>query len=200
MFDRWLRARLAPALDGLARPLDGIPADAVTWLGLGVGLGVLPVLAGGYYLPALGLIGLNRLLDGLDGALARRRGPTAYGAYLDIVCDMLFYGAVVMGMGLARPGYGLWSALLLFGFLGTSSSFLAYAALGVSSPQDGRGLYFLAGLAEGGETIAFFCAFCLFPRQYPLLAASFAGLCFLTTFGWLGQVGIRLKGRGVRPG
>jgi hypothetical protein len=33
---------------------------------------------------------------------------------------------------------------------------------------------------EGGETIAFFVLFCLFPAYFPTLAIVFAMLCLLT--------------------
>jgi hypothetical protein len=33
---------------------------------------------------------------------------------------------------------------------------------------------------EGGETIAFFLLFCLFPTFFPTLATVFAALCLLT--------------------
>ncbi|MGT4046616.1 CDP-alcohol phosphatidyltransferase family protein [Escherichia coli] len=51
----------------------------------------LPFLALGWYLAALVVILLNRLLDGLDGALARRRGLTDAGGFLDISLDFLFF-------------------------------------------------------------------------------------------------------------
>ncbi|PKL80102.1 MAG: hypothetical protein CVV27_00935 [Candidatus Melainabacteria bacterium HGW-Melainabacteria-1] len=181
MLDRWLRPLIARPLDLLASLLakTGLPPAALTWLGLGVGLSTLPLMAQHHYQAALACILLNRLLDGLDGALARRLQRTSpYGAWLDIVCDMLFYGAVVLGMALALPDHAFYSALLLFGFLGTSSSLLAAAAL--FKPTDERGLYFAPGLVEGSETLLFFVAFCLMPYIYPTLALVFATLCFVT--------------------
>jgi phosphatidylglycerophosphate synthase len=50
----------------------------------------LPFLALRWYGAALAAILLNRLLDGLDGALARRRGLTDAGGFLDISLDFLF--------------------------------------------------------------------------------------------------------------
>ncbi|WP_435891264.1 CDP-alcohol phosphatidyltransferase family protein, partial [Klebsiella pneumoniae] len=41
------------------------------------------------------------LLDGLDGALARRRGLTDAGGFLDIALDFLFYALVPFGFILA---------------------------------------------------------------------------------------------------
>lgn len=47
------------------------------------------------------LILLNRLFDGLDGAVARAAGPTDLGGYLDIVADFAFYVSVPVGSGFA---------------------------------------------------------------------------------------------------
>lgn len=190
MLDRWTRIWIARPLDTLAAGCQkiGLKPNGLTLLGLGVGLGVIPVLAAHQYQWAIGVILLRSLIDGLDGALARRVGTTAYGAWLDIVCDMLFYGAVVFGMALALPDHAFWSALLLFSFLGTSSSVLAYAAIaprqaGAKSPDgrnDGRGLVFLPGLIEGTETLIFLLAICRYYFIYPTLALIFSALCFIT--------------------
>ncbi len=201
MFDRWTRRLIKQPLAPLAIGLNrlGISPNAVTWTGFVIGLGVLPTLAVQRYDLALICLVINRLFDGLDGELARRVGSSDYGGYLDIICDMIFYGAVVFGMALAQPQHALWSALLLFGFLGTSSSFLAYAALANESEiqaaedSDPRSFYFLEGLAEGTETLLFFMAFLLWPQYYQPLAILFAGLCFATTFGRLFGVARRLK-------
>lgn len=201
MLDRWtrplLKRPLKPLATGLARL--GLPANAITLAGLGIGLGVLPTLAYQRYDWALLCLVVNRLFDGLDGEVARQLGSSDYGGYLDIVCDMLFYGALVFGMALAQPQHALWSALLLFGFLGSASSFLAYAALArqhelaVSAQADPRSFYFLEGLAEGTETILFFGAFLLWPQAYRPLAIGFAVLCFVTTLTRLLGVARRLK-------
>ena len=114
---RWLDPPLNRAGAWLAR--RGTPADATTLVGLAVGLLALPLLAGGHYGWALPVILLNRLIDGLDGAIARQGSPTAFGGYLDIVCDMAFYAAVPLGFALASPANAVWAALLLASFVCT---------------------------------------------------------------------------------
>ena len=92
-----------------------------------------------------------------------------------------------MGFALAQPQRNaLSSAVLLFSFIGTGSSFLGLAVFaqrrGISAPQFPRkGLYFIGGFAEGFETIVCFVLMCLFPAQYTTFAWSFAVLCFATT-------------------
>lgn len=84
----------------------------------------LPFLALGWYGAALAAIVLNRLLDGLDGALARRRGLSDAGGFLDISLDFLFYALVPFGFIVADPAQNaLAGGWLLFAFIGTGSSF-----------------------------------------------------------------------------
>jgi phosphatidylglycerophosphate synthase len=143
-------------------------------------------LAAGAYGATLVAILINRLADGLDGAVARRTGASDLGGYLDIVCDFLFYAAVVFGFVLAAPENRLPGAFLLFAFIGTGSSFLAFAALaarrGIETRARGaKSLSYLGGLTEGTETIALFAAVCLFPAAFGPLAWIFGAACWLTT-------------------
>ena len=114
-------------------------ANAFSLAGLAIGLTVIPLLAWGRYDMALLVILLNRLIDGLDGAIARSRGTTPFGGYLDIMCDMGFYAAVPLGFALARPDNALWAAVLLASFVCTASSFLGRAVLAAQrgEPDDG---------------------------------------------------------------
>ena len=132
MLDRHLHPRIKPLLHQCVRVLDkpGITPDGLTLVGFAIGVLALPFLALGWYPAALVAIVLNRLLDGLDGALARRRGLTDAGGFLDIALDFLFYALVPFGFALAAPAENaLAAAWLLFAFIGTGSSFLAFAAL-----------------------------------------------------------------------
>ena len=144
MLDRHIHPRVKPALNRLAAWLDkpGITPDGLTVAGFTVGVLALPFLALGWYLAALVAIVFNRLLDGLDGALARRRGLTDSGGFLDIALDFLFYALVPFGFALAAPVENvLAAAWLLFAFIGTGSSFLAFAALAAK----GKGVLKLGG-------------------------------------------------------
>lgn len=197
MFDRRLIAvqetMLAPTARWLAA--RGVSADTISVTGFCIGLAALPLIAASAYLPALACIALNRLLDGLDGAVARLNGPTDRGAFLDIALDFFFYGSVPVGFALAAPGTNaLPAALLLLSFIGTGSSFLAFAAIShkrgqALKPFPGKGIQFVGGLTEGAETIAIFVAMCMFPSAFPVLAYLFAAMAFVTTatrwwWGW----------------
>ncbi len=197
MFDRHLQPLQKRLLEPPAARLAqaGISADAISILGFVVGLTVVPLLAYGQYMAALAAILANRALDGLDGALARRTRPTDRGAFLDIALDFVFYALVPFGFALADPAANaLPAATLLLAFVGTGSSFLAFAAIagqrGMSSATyPGKGIHYIGGLTEGAETIAVFMAMCLWPSAFEIIAYAFAALCGLTTltrwrWGW----------------
>jgi phosphatidylglycerophosphate synthase len=189
MFDRYLHPLTGRFADRLAPffAQRGISADQLSVLGLMTGFAALPLLAFEHYSWALVAFLSNRIIDALDGAVARLSGPTDRGAFLDIALDFFVYGAVPMGFALAQPERNaLSSAVLLFSFIGTGSSFLGLAVFaqrrGISAPQFPRkGLYFIGGFAEGFETIVCFVLMCLFPAQYTTFAWIFAVLCFATT-------------------
>lgn len=173
----------------------GLRADQITIAGFVLGLCALPALAFGAHGAALVFILLNRLADGLDGAVARIVGATDRGAFLDTALDFLFYALVPLGFALSDPAANaLPAAVLIASFVGTGSSFLAFAVIAarrgiVSHGYPAKGIYYLGGLSEGAETIAFFVAICLVPSAFPILALVFAAACAVTTLtrwhmGW----------------
>jgi len=187
MLDSMLRPLIDPPLNSTARLLarTGITANALTVAGVLVALAAGVALALGHYGVALALILLNRLLDGLDGPLARLRGSTDFGGYLDIVCDFSFYAVIPLGFGLADGRNLLPAASLLAAFLGAGTSFLAYAIIaakhGLTTEVQGKkSFFFQGGLCEGTETIAVFVAACLWPQWFPQLAYGYAALCVVT--------------------
>jgi phosphatidylglycerophosphate synthase len=187
MLDARLRPIVDPPLDraGAWLARRGVGADAVTVAGFALGLGGAAALALQAHGLALLLILANRLCDGLDGAVARRRGPSDLGGYLDITLDFVFYAAVPFAFALGRPEEALAAAFLVFSFVGTGTSFLAYAVIaakrGLTTEMRGpKSFYHLGGLTEGTETIALFAALCLWPDAFAWLAWGFGALCWLT--------------------
>lgn len=197
MFDRALQPLLRRGYEAPARKLvaAGVSADALTLTGFAFGLGGAACTALHAFWMALLCLLVSRILDGLDGAVARLVGPTERGAFLDIALDFVVYASLPFGFALADPAANaLPAAALLFGFMGTSSSFLAFAAVAGRRGLDvGRlphkGIHYLGGLTEGAETIAFLALMCLMPSRFPVLAWIFAALCAVTTctrlaWGW----------------
>jgi phosphatidylglycerophosphate synthase len=188
MLDRSFLQFAAPVIRAVAGRVHkgGVSADLVTVVGFGFGMGAAVVIVSGHPLAGLVLLLINRVCDGLDGAVARLAGPTPRGAFLDIAFDFLFYAAIPLAFAVADPGQNaLPAAVLLAAFIGTGSTFLAFAAaaakLGAAAPESpSKGFYYLGGLTEGAETIGCFALMCLWPQGFPVLAYGFAGLCGVT--------------------
>lgn len=203
MLDGWARRRIDPALDAMGAKLAarGVPADAVTLLAFGLGMIAAALVWVGWFLPALALLLLSRLGDGLDGAVAKASRRTDRGGFLDIVLDFAFYGAVPLGFVLNDPAAnGMAGAVLLFSFYVNGASFLAFAALaakrGLSSVARGeKSIVFMTGLAEATETILAFVLMCLFPAWFPVIAYAFAALTLYTALSRI-VVAWRVLGRG----
>ncbi len=195
MLDRHAQRWLLPALVAMGRMLvrAGVGADALTWLGFILGLAAAAAIAWHAWMAGLVLLLASRLLDGLDGTVARMTEPTDAGAFLDIALDFVFYAAIPLAFAVANPAANaLAAAVLLASFIGTGSSFLAFAALAqkrglTDTALPGKSFYFLGGLTEATETIAVFAAMCVWPGQFTGLAYGFAALCAVTAgmrVGW----------------
>lgn len=188
MFDAALRQYIDPPLNKLGAVVAalGVSANVVTLAGFFIGMAALPFIISEQYIIALCLILLNRIFDGLDGAVARQTLLSDFGGYLDIVSDFIFYSGVVFAFAWARPENTLIGAFLIFSFMGTAATFLAYAALAakLNISTDIRGiksLYYLGGLAEGAETIVVFILICLLPGYFTWIALVFGMMCWITT-------------------
>lgn len=187
MFDARLRPLIDPPLNAIGQRIAraGISANQVTLAGLAVGLGGAVAIAERGYLLGLALVLFSRVLDGLDGAVARATAKTDFGGYLDIVCDFAFYVAVPVGFGLAAADNSTFALVLVASFTVTGVSFLAFAALAAQRGIDATALgsksfFYHSGLAEGGETIAVFAAMCLWPAGFAWLASGYSLLCVMT--------------------
>jgi phosphatidylglycerophosphate synthase len=207
MLDRLAVTRLKPALDAIAVQAVrvGIAADTVTWLGFVVGISGAGAIAMGESLWGLALLLASRLADGLDGAIARATRPTHRGAFLDITLDFVFYASVPLAFAIADPARNaLPAAVLLASFIGTGSSFLAFAVLAErqglkNAVLPSKGFYYLGGLTEATETLICFACMCLWPQHFAWWAYGFAALCGLTTATRVIGGARRLGGSGVDP-
>ncbi|MFO1033644.1 MAG: CDP-alcohol phosphatidyltransferase family protein [Hyphomicrobiales bacterium] len=132
MLDKMLLRATKPAVEFVAGQLRrrGVSADQVTLTGFAGGVVAAGLIALGHPGLALWPLLFNRLCDGLDGAVARGSGASDRGAFLDISLDFIFYGLIPLAFALMDPAAnGVYAALLLAAFIGTGSSFLAYAIL-----------------------------------------------------------------------
>jgi phosphatidylglycerophosphate synthase len=197
MLDRYATVLIRPPLTATARVLvrAGLGANTITIIGFLIGLFAAVLIASGAYMAGAMAIFASRLCDGLDGAVARLTQATDAGGFLDIALDFLFYASIPLAFAIGNSAeHALPAAVLLAAFIGTGSSFLAFAVLAakrglqdLSTP--GKSFYFLGGLTEATETLAFFIAMCIWPEHFAVLAYAFAALCGITIstriwWGW----------------
>lgn len=197
MLDRFMLDLSRPALNAMATRMAGRgwTADQVTFAGLGLGLAAAALVAFGHaWLALVPLLG-GRLLDGLDGAVARSTEQTDRGAFLDIGFDFIFYAAMPLSFAIADPaGNAFAAAILLAAFVTTGTSFLAYAVIaekrGLKSlSYPSKSFYYLGGLTEGTETVICFMLMCAMPSWFAILAFVYAAMCAVTSItrlaaGW----------------
>ncbi len=194
MFDASLRPIIDPPLNWLAGGciVAGLTANRLTILGFVLGIFCAVFVSMGLFLVALICLLLNRLCDGLDGAVARRQGSSDFGGYLDIVCDFIFYALVPFSFVIFSSEHAIAAGFLMLSFVGTGSSFLAYAILEAKNsdvlrgeeakrPLNKKSFFYLGGLTEGTETIAVFTLMLLFPAWFGIFAWVFGSLCIITT-------------------
>ncbi|WP_417670627.1 CDP-alcohol phosphatidyltransferase family protein [Roseibium sp.] len=188
MFDARLRPLIDPPLNrgGKWLAMRGISPNQVTLTGFGCAVAAMTSIWAGAFVLALVFVLLNRLCDGLDGAVARVHGKTDLGGYLDIVLDFVFYGGVPLAFAALDPSANaLAAAALLFSFYANGSAFLAFAIIAekrglVTTAQGQKSLFYLSGIAEGAETITLFCIMCLWPSGFAILAYGFAAICVVS--------------------
>lgn len=188
MLDGVVRKQIDPVLDAIGKKMAGagITANGVTIAAFFVGVAAMISISQMWFWTGLILLLVSRLLDGLDGCVARATSPTDFGGYLDIVLDFAFYGMIPLAFIIVSPvENAIAGGVLILSFYVNGASFLAYATMAekrdLSTNQRGsKSLYFTTGLAEGTETIVTFVLFCLLPQWFALIAYIFAGICFYT--------------------
>jgi phosphatidylglycerophosphate synthase len=194
MFDRQVLALTKPIVDKIAARLHamGLSANQISITGFGFGMLAALLIAHGNITAAIAPLLINRLMDGLDGAVARLGTTSDRGAFLDITLDFLFYASIPLAFAFCNPpANALAASALLASFIGTGTSFLAYAIIAEkrgdrSSNYPSKGFFYLGGLTEGLETVLCFVAMCIWPLHFASIAYIYAGMCSLTTLTRLG--------------
>lgn len=191
MIDKVLREPKEALLTPLVRgPLRHVHPTAVSVVAAGVGLAAGAAAWQEAYMLALALWGANRVLDGLDGTLARVTGRQSdLGAYLDIVLDHLVAAVIALGLAVAAgtPAAFLALALLLGAFYINGASWMYLAAIlekrsaGAARRGELTTVTMPSGLIEGAETVLFYTLFLLFPGALVPLFCLMAALVAVTT-------------------
>ena len=173
MFDQYLRGLKDRLLTPVARVLGPrLQPNTITWLACGAGIASALAVMGGRMGLALSLWLANRVLDGLDGTLARVHGREShFGAYLDIVLDFVVYAAIPVAIVAAGRSYELALAgvLLLGSFYVNAASWMYLAAVlemrrqGAAARGEATTITMPPGLVAGTETVVFYTLFFLLP-------------------------------------
>ena len=185
MLDHTLRAYKDDLLRPLACQLRRVSPNSITMLAMVVGLAAAGAAATQWYWLALGLWLLNRILDGLDGMVARTHDRQSdFGGYLDIVLDFIVYAAVPIGLYVGNPtainALALVALLAAFYVNGASwiylSAILEKRAAGAGARGELTTVTMPAGLVGGAETVLFYSAFLIWPGIMPWLFAAMAAM------------------------
>ncbi|MEM1039837.1 MAG: CDP-alcohol phosphatidyltransferase family protein [Pseudomonadota bacterium] len=189
MLDTRIRRLIDPPVDALGARLHaaGVTANRVTWAGFVLGVVAAGLIAAQAYSLGLVLLLLSRLLDALDGAVARAGEKTDLGGFLDIVLDFAFYGMIPFAFIVADPqANALAGGFVLLAFYINGASFLTYALMAEKRGLDetargSKSLLYTTGLAEATETIIVFVLWCLFPAWFSVIAVVFGIIVLITT-------------------
>ncbi len=186
MLDQWLRETKDAVFRPLIRgPLRTTPPERVTRAAFVAGLACALCAASGFYRAALALWGVNRLLDGLDGTMARvQKSQSDWGGYQDILLDHVVYALVPLGIAFAQaqPSVMAACALLQASYFVNTISWCYLAALlekrqaGAASRGESTSITMPSALIEGTETVLFFSLFLLCPAWSGPLFSLKAGL------------------------
>ncbi|ORX35093.1 hypothetical protein BD324DRAFT_652809 [Kockovaella imperatae] len=179
MLDRALR----PVKEVILQPCLGfIPASlspmSITYLGFAIGLSS-PLFAclGSDRLALIAWL-LNRLLDGLDGTVARLRSrQTSWGGFMDIVCDFTIYTLLPIGIAYSPsaplPNETMLPLALLLGSFHINNVILFYLASAVpptTTVKEMTSLQMIPALIEGSESFCFFTIMILCPSWFKEIA------------------------------
>ncbi len=186
MLDTAARELTGPLLDRAAKRLAavGISATTITAVGWAAGVAACIAVTHGAWKLALTLWLLNRLLDGLDGAVARQVGPTNLGGFLDILADFSIYSGFVLAIAIEIPAARLACVALLVSYYLSGTAFLALSSilerLHFEHYRDARSLRFVGGFAEGTETVITYALIALLPQHAETIVWIFTVAVALT--------------------
>lgn len=187
MLDTRARRLTGPLLDRAAGPLAaaGVSPMTITAAGWVAGVAACVAVTRGAWSIALVLWLLNRVLDGLDGAVARRVGPTELGGFLDILADFSIYAGFVLAIAIEVPEARLACIVLLVAYYLSGAAFLALSSilerLRLEQNRDVRSLRFVGGLAEGTETVIAYALITILPQHAVVIVWVFTLAVAITT-------------------
>lgn len=187
MFDAPVRRMLPRVLAGVVAPLvrAGVSPNLLSGLGALLAVAAAGAIVGGQALVGLLLWLASRLLDALDGLVARASSQNSlFGGYLDITLDMLAYGAMVLAFACVHADHTFLMLCVMFGYLLVTTTTLALSSMlereAREHPGNDRSLQFTPGYAEAGETTVVYVAWTLFPEYIGVIGWVWVAICLAT--------------------
>ena len=168
-----LRRLAAPLAAWAARA--GLSADSVTLACFATGLGAVLAIGRGWFLPGAGLILLSRILDGLDGELARATRPTHWGAFLDLVLSFVLVMLLPFSFALAMPDRSLAALFLTLAIACQAMGSLSFAQVATRAGRPPSRIGVLDKLALHAALLLA----CLLPSGFSIIAYTIGIVCFI---------------------
>ncbi len=200
MFDHLLRGLKDRLLAPLAMLLRGVPPNLLSVVALAFGLGAAVAASRAAWGVGLALWLTNRIIDGLDGTVARvAERQTDFGGYLDILLDFVVYAAVPVGLAIQSTDRVvlLWTAAMEGAFFVNACSWMYLSAVlekrasGAQATGELTTVTMPAALVAGFETVVFYALFFLFPAKLALLfgiMTTLVGINILQRLVWARRV------------
>jgi len=156
----------------------GISANVMSVIGFIIGLLAINFISLQMYVTGLLCVIINRVFDGLDGAVARKTKVTDFGVFLDTVLDFIFYGGVIFAFALAKPeNNAVVASFMLFGFMASACALLAYGVIASKKNSDvnllNKSPWYLGGMTQWSETLVAVVLMCVIPSAFMVLAIFF---------------------------
>lgn len=191
MFDSAIKNTLDSLLRKTADKLNtavGISSNQITIYGFVIGLVGCVAVGLQSYMFGLFLLMLHRLADGLDGTVSRfdtheegtMKGP--FGAYLDIILNMIIFGAFTFLFTLSDPTQAAPAAFLLFSFITLFATELGDYMFSEDEQRSERSFLHPTRLVECTEIAIFMAFVCFYPTAFSAAAILLGVMCWITGF------------------
>jgi phosphatidylglycerophosphate synthase len=200
VFDHLLRGFKDRLLAPLAALFRNVQPNVLTLVAFILGIAAALAAWQALWIPGLLLWLANRIVDGLDGAVARLANrQTDFGGYLDILLDFMVYAAIPIGFAIqgSRRDVLLCTAVLEAAFFVNACSWMYLSAVLEKRASGARATGELTtvtmppALVAGFETLVFFTLFFLLPQNVPVLFAvmsAMIGINIVQRLFWARQV------------